>query len=115
MSRRQPVPETNGATDIKSVVAERPHLPSRGNIVGVDGDGCVHYHSPARDRVWVIDPDPETPIASLLTHEQHVERIWAWIDHTRQCRGDWAELRYHRGSLGAALAETLEGYVDGSE
>jgi len=115
MSRPQPVPETNGATDIKSVVAERPHLPDRGNIVGVDGEGCVHYHSPARDRVWVIDPDPATPIASVLTHEQRVEDIWAWIDHTRDCRGEWADLRYHRGSLGAALADTLEGYTDDAQ
>jgi len=68
----------------------------------------VHYHSPSRDRVWVIDPDPETPIASLLTHEQHVERIWAWIDHVRACRGPWAELRYDRGDFASALARTLE-------
>jgi hypothetical protein len=48
----------------------------------------------------------------VLTHEQHVPRIFEWIDHTRACRGAWRDLRYHRGSLGAALAETLEGYVD---
>ena len=115
MSRRQPVSDTTDATDLNSVVTERPHLPDRGNIVGVDGDGCVHYHSPRADRVWVIDPDPETPVASVLTHEQHVPRIWAWIDHTRDCRGAWRDLRYHRGSLGAALAETLEGYVDDAQ
>jgi hypothetical protein len=62
--------------------------------------------------VWVIDPDPATPIDSVLTHEQHVPRIFEWIDHTRACRGAWRDLRYHRGSLGAALADTLEGYVD---
>jgi hypothetical protein len=65
--------------------------------------------------VWVIDPDPATPIDSVLTHEQRVEDIWAWIDHTRQCRGDWAELRYHRGSLGEALAETIAEATDESQ
>jgi len=115
MSRPQPLSDTTDSTDLKSIVDERPHLPARGNIVGLDGEGCVHYHSVAENRVWVIDPDPATPIDSVLTHEQEVRDIWAWIDHTRQCRGAWAELRYHRGSLGAALAETLEGYVDESQ
>jgi len=115
MATTNPSPETNGDTDLNSVVDDRPHLPPRGNIVGVDGEGCVHYHSPARDRVWVIDPDPATPVDSVLTHEQRVERIWAWIAHTRDCRGDWAELRYHRGGAFGAIAERIAEVSDDSQ
>jgi hypothetical protein len=115
MATTNPSPETNGDTDLKSVVDERPHLPPRGNIVGLDGEGCVHYHSPARDRVWVIDPDPATPIDSVLTHDQEVRDIWAWIDHTRQCRGEWAELRYHRGGAFSAIAERIAEATDESQ
>jgi hypothetical protein len=115
MSRPQPLSDTTDSTDLNSVVTERPHLPDRGNIVGLDGDGCVHYHSPHAERVWVIDPDPATPVASVLTHEQRVDDIWAWIEHTRQCRGDWAELRYHRGGAVGAIAERIAEATDESQ
>jgi len=107
MSRPQPVPETNGASDLKSIVDERPEIPRAANVVGIDGQGCVHYHSPRERTVWVINPDPSTPIASVCTHEQRVERIWDWIEHTRTCRGAWRELRYDRGGVFEAIAETI--------
>jgi hypothetical protein len=115
MSRPQPLSDTTDSTDLNSVVAERPHLPPRGNIVGLDGEGCVHYHSVAENRVWVIDPDPATPVDSVLTHEQEVRDIWAWIAHTRDCRGEWAELRYHRGGAFGAIAERIAEVSDGAE
>jgi len=115
MATTNPSLESTSDTDLKRTVDERPHLPDRGNIVGLDGDGCVHYHSPHADRVWVIDPDPATPVASVLTHDQEVRDIWAWIDHVRACRGEWAELRYHRGGAVGAIAERIAEATDESQ
>jgi len=106
------VSDTTDTNDIKGIVADRPQIPRAANIVGVDGDGDVHIHSPREDRVWVLDVDPDSPAASVITHIQDVPDIWAWIDHTEQCRGAWRELRYHRGSWAQALVETLTEAVD---
>lgn len=107
MSEAQPTSDTTDGTDLKSIVDERPEIPRAANVVGIDGNGCVHFHSPRERTVWVINPDPSTPIASVCTHAQRVERIWDWIAHTRTCRGAWRELRYHRGSAFAAIAERI--------
>jgi hypothetical protein len=54
-------------------------------------------------------------VASVLTHEQRVEDIWRWIAHTRDCRGEWAELRYHRGGAFGAIAERIAEATDESQ
>jgi len=108
------LPDRSG-TDINGIVDERPEIPRSANVVGIDGEGCVHFHSPRERTVWVINPDPDTPIASVCTHEQRVEDIWRWIDHTCDCRGEWAELRYHRGSAFAQIATIVREAADGAE
>jgi len=115
MATTNPSPETNGGTDLERIADDRPEIARDANIVGVDGEGCVHYHSPRADHVWVVTPDPETPIASVLTHEQTVYDIYDWIDHTRTCRGAWRDLRYGRGSAFAAIAATVREVADGAQ
>jgi hypothetical protein len=75
----------------------------------------VHYHVRRGRTVWVSNPDLSTPIASVCTHEQRVERIWDWIKHTRTCRGEWRELRYDRGGAFENIAETIVEATDGAE
>jgi len=107
MATSNPVPQERGATDLSSIGDKRSDIPHHAHLLGLDGDGCVHYHSPRADRVWVVDPAPDAPVASVLTHEQHTPDIWDWIDHTERARGEWRDLRYDRGSWVEALAKRL--------
>lgn len=102
-----PLPDATGGTDLNSIGDKRSDIPHHAQVLGPDGSGAVHYHSPRADRVWVVDPDPDSPVASVLTHDQYTPDIWAWIDHTTECRGAWRDLRYDRGSAFANIIETI--------
>jgi len=106
MSQTNPSPEINGDHDLKRIAADRDDIPHHAQLLGIDGEGAAHVHSPRADRVWVVDSDPDAPVDSALTHSKPTPDIWAWIDHTAECRG-WDELRYDRGSFAEALARTI--------
>jgi hypothetical protein len=78
-------------------------LPTDAQLLGVDAHGHTHLHSPRHDWVCVITPDGD------VTHEQDLgtRSVWDWVEHTEQCRGEWASLRYQRGGWAENLVRTI--------
>jgi|GEM_PF-3901820 len=92
-------------------------LPRDAKLLGVDGAGEVHLHSPRAEWVWVIDPDAEPP---AVTHEADVPegRLEAFVDRVRDERGAWEDLRYVFGDtdpLAAVLGRAIELYEQEAE
>ena len=87
---------TTAGPDRGGIDTDHLDLPYDATLLGVDGEGDVHLHSPKADRVYVLDDSHEP---AKVTHETPLggRSVWDWVEHTEQARGEWAELRYVRG------------------
>lgn len=89
--------------DRGDVPTDHLDLPTDAKVLGVDGHGHTHLHSPRHDWVCVVTP------AGDVEHEQDIgtRSIWDWVEHTAQCRGEWDALQYKRGGWADDLVRTL--------
>ncbi|MBB6645037.1 hypothetical protein [Halobellus ruber] len=108
MSTESPSSTTDD-TDLNRITYDHSALPRAANILGIDGAGAVHVHSPRQDRVWMLAVDTDAPVESEVTHEADLRgnSVHEWIAHVRGERGVWQDLRYDRGSWVAALGRHL--------
>jgi hypothetical protein len=100
--------------DRGDVPTDHLDLPVDAQLLGVDGDGDTHLHSPRADLVVVVTPDGD------VVHEQALEPgdVEHWIDHTEECRGEWDDLRYVTGAddpLAAVVARAIEMFEEESD
>jgi hypothetical protein len=97
--------------DRGDVPTDHLDLPADAQLLGVDGHGHTHLHSPREDWVCVVTP------AGDVEHEQQIgtRSVWDWVEHTAQCRGEWDELRYQRGGFAENLVRTLVAATDEME
>jgi len=89
--------------DRGDVPTDHLDLPTDAQLLGVDGHGHTHLHSPRRDWVCVVTP------AGDVVHEQDIgaRSVWDWVEHTAQCRGEWDAVVYQRGGFAENLVRTL--------
>jgi len=94
--------------DQGDVPTDHLDLPTDAQLLGVDGHGHTHLHSPRHDWVCVVTP------AGDVEHEQAIgtRSVWDWVEHTAQCRGEWVSLRYQRGGFAENLVRTI---IDATE
>ena len=106
-------PSDTTATDVigperGDVPTDHLDLPRDVQLVGVDGHGHTHLHSPRHNWVVVVTPDGDVP----YEQELGTDSVHNWIAHTEQCRGEWDDLRYCEGGAFENIAETI---VDATE
>lgn len=89
--------------DRGDVPTDHLDLPVDAQLLGVDGHGHTHLHSPRNDWICVVTP------AGDVTHEQELGKrsVWDWVEHTEKCRGAWDELRYTSGGWVEGVVETI--------
>ncbi|WP_049987125.1 hypothetical protein [Halobellus rufus] len=101
--------ESSGTTagrDRGGIDTDHLELPIDAQLLGVDGAGETHLHSPRADRVYVID-DSETP--AEVTHEADIgtRSVFDWVEHVESERGEWEDLRYTRGGWADGVVATV--------
>lgn len=97
--------------DRGDVPTDHLDLPTDATLLGVDGHGHTHLHSPRHDWVCVVTP------AGDVAHKQDIgtRSVWDWVEHTAQCRGEWDSLRYQPGGFAENLVRTLVEATDRQE